>query len=140
LAGTAPRYVEGVMALTAGADVSGEIGGLAVANVGSAVTYLLGGALFGVALWRAQVLRRRASALLAIGALSTILIQVLSKSLDRIPRSSSVWRGRVLASRFGSRRWYAASRHGARSENRRARQRPRGSERCTTLFLGAVDP
>ena len=72
------------MALTAGADVTGQIGGLAVANVGSAVTYLVGGVLFGVALWRAQVLWRWDSALLAIGALSTILIQVLPKSLDRI--------------------------------------------------------
>jgi hypothetical protein len=85
LAGTEPRYVQDVMALTAGSDVIGPIGGLAVANVGSAVTYLLGGVLFGVALWRARVLWRWTSALLAIGALSTILIQVLPKSLDRIP-------------------------------------------------------
>jgi hypothetical protein len=84
LASTAPQYVQDVVALTAGADVAGDIGGLAVANVGSAVTYLVGGVLFGVALWRAQVLWRWASALLSLGALSTILIQVLPESLDRI--------------------------------------------------------
>jgi len=84
LASTDPDYVHDVVALTAGADVTGDIGGLAVANVGSAVTYLIGGVLFGVALWRAQVLWRWASALLALGALSTILIQILPKSLDRI--------------------------------------------------------
>lgn len=84
LASTAPHYVQDVVALTAGADVAGDIGGLAVANVGSAVTYLVGGVLFGVALWRAQVLWRWASALLSLGALSTILIQVLPESLDRI--------------------------------------------------------
>jgi hypothetical protein len=84
LASTDPDYVHDVVALTAGADVTGDIGGLAVANVGSAVTYLVGGVLFGVALWRAQVLWRWASALLALGALSTIFIQVLPKALDRI--------------------------------------------------------
>jgi hypothetical protein len=85
LAGSVPAYVQDVMTLTAGANVSGNIGGLAVANVGSAATYLLGGVLFGVALWRPHVLWRWASALLAIGALSTILIRVLPTSLDRIP-------------------------------------------------------
>lgn len=84
LADTDPRYVADVTALTATGEAASEVGGLAAANVGSAVTYLLGGVLFGVVLWRARVLWRWASALLAIGALSTILIQVLPKSLDRI--------------------------------------------------------
>jgi hypothetical protein len=45
LAGSVPAYVQDVMTLTAGANVSGDIGGLAVANVGSAATYLIGGVL-----------------------------------------------------------------------------------------------
>lgn len=84
LADTDPRYVADVMALTATGEAAGEVGGLAAANVGSAVTYLLGGVLFGVALWRARVLWRWAAALLVIGALSTTLIRVLPESLDRM--------------------------------------------------------
>jgi hypothetical protein len=84
LADAEPRYVADVLALTATGEATGEVGGLGVANVGSAVTYLLGGVLFGVALWRARVLWRWAAALLVIGALSTILIRVLPESLDRM--------------------------------------------------------
>jgi hypothetical protein len=84
LADTNPRYVVDVMALTATGEAAGEAGGLGAANVGSAVTYLLGGVLFGLALWRARVLWRWAAALLVIGALSTILIRVLPESLDRM--------------------------------------------------------
>jgi hypothetical protein len=84
VAETDPQFVEDVMALVAGADTEGEIGGLAVANVASGITYLVGGVLFGVALWRAGILWRWASGLLVIGALSTILIQVLPESLDRL--------------------------------------------------------
>ena len=53
LADTDPRYVADVTALTATGEAASEVGGLAAANVGSAVTYLLGGVLFGVVLWRA---------------------------------------------------------------------------------------
>lgn len=84
LADTNARYVEDVMALTATGEATDEVGGLGAANVGSAVTYLLGGVLFGVVLWRAGVLWRWAAALLVIGALSTILIRVLPESLDRM--------------------------------------------------------
>jgi hypothetical protein len=82
---TDPGFVEDVMALVAtGEDVAGDLGGLAVANVGSAATYLLGGVIFGVALWRGRVLWRWAALLLVIGALSTVLIRVLPESLDRL--------------------------------------------------------
>jgi hypothetical protein len=84
LADTDPSYVADVIELTATGQASGELGGLAAANVASGVTYILGGVLFGVALWRARVLWRWAAALLVIGALSTSLIQVLPESLDRL--------------------------------------------------------
>ena len=85
LAGDVPRYVQHVLTLTATGQATGDVGGLAVVNVFAFPTYLLGGVLFGIALWRARVLSRWASALLVIGALSTVLIRVLPKSLDRIP-------------------------------------------------------
>lgn len=84
LADTDPRYVADVIELTATGQADGELGGLAAGNVASGVTYILGGVLFGVALWRARVLWRWAAALLVIGALSTSLIQVLPESLDRM--------------------------------------------------------
>ena len=84
LADTDPSYVADVIELTATGQASGELGGLAAANVASGVTYILGGVLFGVALWRARVLWRWAAALLVIGALSTSLTQVLPESLDRL--------------------------------------------------------
>lgn len=84
LADTDPRYVADVIELTATGQADGELGGLAAGNVASGVTYILGGVLFGVALWRARVLWRWAAALLVIGALSTSLIQVLPESLDRL--------------------------------------------------------
>ena len=84
LAETNPRYVADVMALTANAEALGEVGAIRAPKDVSAVTYLLGGVLFGVALWRARLLWRWAAALLVIGALSTILIRVLPASLDRM--------------------------------------------------------
>jgi hypothetical protein len=79
-----PQYVKDVMAIVSGAEVTGDIGGVAVANVATAITYVVGGAIFGVALFRARVLWRWASALLVIGALSVVLIRVLPQSLDRM--------------------------------------------------------
>jgi hypothetical protein len=106
LAADVPRYVQHVMTLTATGQATGDIGGLAVANVLAFPTYLVGGVLFGMALWRARVLSRGASALLAIGALSTFLIQVLPDSLDRVPAipvgvawaalSISLWRSTLV--------------------------------------------
>ena len=84
LADTGPRYVADVATLTATGQAAGGLGGLAAGNVASGVTYVFGGVLFGVALWRARVLWRWAAALLVIGALSTNLIQVLPESLDRM--------------------------------------------------------
>lgn len=84
LVDAAPQYVRDVLAVVTGDDVIGDVGGLAIANVASAVGFLLGGLLFGVALFRARVLFRWASLLLAIGALATALVAVLPHSLDRL--------------------------------------------------------
>jgi hypothetical protein len=84
LADAAPQYVKDVLAIVTGDDVIGDVGGLAIANVASAVGFLLGGLLFGIALFRARVLFRWASLLLAIGAVGTLLVAVLPHSLDRL--------------------------------------------------------
>ena len=83
IASATPQYVNDVLQTVVGGEVVGEVGGIAIANGLAAVTYLLGGLLFGIALYRGRVLARWAAALLAIGALATVLVQVLPHSLDR---------------------------------------------------------
>ena len=62
LADEAPRFVNDSLALFSGGTVVGDLGLLKAANPISAVTYLLGGLLFGIALYRARILARWASA------------------------------------------------------------------------------
>jgi hypothetical protein len=84
LADTAPQYVNDFLATETGGAVTGDVGALTVANGVSAVAYLLGGVLFGIALFRARIVARWAALLLAIGTLATVLIPVLPHSIDRL--------------------------------------------------------
>ena len=79
----APRYVGDVLATLVGENVVGDVGALSIANGVAGVTYLLGGLLFGVALYRAGVVARWASLLLAIGAVVSLLAGVLPDSMFR---------------------------------------------------------
>ncbi|MDQ3531115.1 MAG: hypothetical protein M3456_01830 [Actinomycetota bacterium] len=83
LAATAPQYVNDVLATATGGEVTGEVGAITAANAVAAVTYLLGGLLFGIALFRARIVARWAALLLAGGTLATILVPFLPHSLDR---------------------------------------------------------
>ena len=58
-----------------------DVLGLALTIAGLA--YLVGGLLFGIALFRARVLSRWASALLAVAAVSTAALKVLPQSFNR---------------------------------------------------------
>jgi hypothetical protein len=84
LADQAPEYVDGFLATFTGGAVDGDVGSLQVAAVVSAVTYLLGGLLFGVAMFRARILARWAAMLLAVGSVATLMVPVLPHSLDRL--------------------------------------------------------
>ncbi|WP_327585145.1 hypothetical protein OHA25_57235 [Nonomuraea sp. NBC_00507] len=84
LADQAPQYVGDFLATFTGAAVTGAVGPLPVANLVSAVGYLLGGLLFGVALFRARILARWAALLLAVGAVATLLVPLLPHALDRL--------------------------------------------------------
>lgn len=84
LADPAPRYVDDFLATFTGGSIVGDVGPLAIAGVISAVGYLLGGLLFGVALVRARILARWAALLLAVGSVATLLVPVLPHSLDRL--------------------------------------------------------
>jgi hypothetical protein len=83
LAHAAPGYVNDVLAAGAGNAVRGDIGLMQPAFVLSSVGYLAGGVLFGLALFRARVLARWASGLLALGTLATLAIPVLPHAFER---------------------------------------------------------
>ena len=67
LADDAPRWVSDSLALFANEPIEGDLGPLKALNPIAAVMYLFGGLLFGIALYRARILARWASVLLAAG-------------------------------------------------------------------------
>jgi hypothetical protein len=83
IADVAPRYVNDFLATLVGDPVTGEVGGLGVANGVAGVTYLLGGFVFGIALYRARIVARWAALLLSIGAVASLLAGALPDSIFR---------------------------------------------------------
>ncbi|MDR6414970.1 hypothetical protein [Pseudarthrobacter sulfonivorans] len=84
LARSTPGYVNDVFATVLGDPVSGDIGAMLGLNLAAAVTFLGGGLLFGIALFRARVLARWAAALLAAGSVATLLLPLLPQVNDRL--------------------------------------------------------
>ncbi len=75
---TSPGYVDDILAVAVpGGHASGDIGLFGPLSALGGITYLAGGLLFGIALFRARVLARWAAALLAVGALATLAIPLL---------------------------------------------------------------
>jgi hypothetical protein len=83
IADSDPDYVNHVLAAATGRGASGDIGLLTNALDVSGITFLVGGLIFGVALYRARVLARWASALLAVGSVATVLLAVLPDAFYR---------------------------------------------------------
>jgi hypothetical protein len=83
IADTDPRYVSDVLATLVGDPVRGDVGGLTLANGVAGATYLLGGLVFGIVLYRAGVVARWAALLLAIGSGASLLAGVLPDSMFR---------------------------------------------------------
>lgn len=83
LAANVPDYVDDMLVAAAGGTATDEIGLMKGAFVASAIGYLAGGFIFGVAMFRANVLARWASALLAVGTLATIALPALPQSFER---------------------------------------------------------
>lgn len=78
LVGTSPAYVADVLAVAVpGGHAVGDIGLMVPFTQLTGIAYLAGGALFGVALFRARVLARWAAALLVVGAVATLAIPLL---------------------------------------------------------------
>ena len=84
IAQSSPEYVSGVIAVATNSSSTADLGLFVVLNGVVAVGYLLGGLLFGIALFRADVLARWASALLAVAAVATAAIPLLPMVNQRL--------------------------------------------------------
>ena len=84
IAGTAPSYVNDVVAVATGGKATGDIGLLEYAIRVQGLGYLIGGLTFGVALYRARVLSRWAAALLAVGGVVSIALSVMPDAFYRL--------------------------------------------------------
>jgi hypothetical protein len=78
-----PGYVNDVLRASAGMKTAGDIGAMQTLLNVMGVTYMAGGLLFGIALYRARVLSRWAAALLAAGAVGIAALKFLPTSFDR---------------------------------------------------------
>jgi len=72
IAHSSTAYVNDVIAFANNRPTTGDIGRMHTAILFTGITYVGGGFIFGVALFRANVLARWAAALLTLGALATI--------------------------------------------------------------------
>jgi len=98
-----PGYVQHVINAAMGHGQSGGIGLMHELFIVMGIGYSLGGLLFGIALFRAGVLARWASLLLAYGTISALALSVLPESFSRpfavptgvalIGLGVSLWRG-----------------------------------------------
>jgi len=83
IAETDPGYVNDVLAAATNGSAIGDIGLLQAALAVNGITFLGGGLIFGIALYRARVLARWASALLALASVLTASLAVLPDAFYR---------------------------------------------------------
>ena len=80
-----PGFVNDVMTADAGRGaIKGDIGALETVIQLQGFAFLLGGLLFGIALYRANVLARWASALLAVGGVVTVVLSLMPDAFYRL--------------------------------------------------------
>ena len=83
IAETDPGYVQAYLDAAVGGSPSRDIGGMSVLFGITGFGYALGGLLFGIALFRAGILARWASLLLAAGTTSALALSMLPESFNR---------------------------------------------------------
>ena len=83
LVNVAPGYVNDIVVAAAGGTPVGDIGSMATVLAVAGIGYMVGGLIFGIALFRARILSRWASALLAVGTIATVSLAVLPESFNR---------------------------------------------------------
>ena len=84
IAGSNPGYVGDVIAVSTGGTATGDIGILGTVWRVQDVAYLAGGLVFGIALFRARVLARWATALLAVGGAVSVVVSLLPDAFYRL--------------------------------------------------------
>jgi hypothetical protein len=83
LTNKAPGFVNDVVLAAAGGTPTGDIGHLQILFNLTGACYILGGLIFGIALFRARVLVRWAAVLLSVATVATAALAVLPKSFER---------------------------------------------------------
>ncbi len=84
IAHSAPDYVSDVLAAANGGHPAGDIGLMQPFSLAAGFTFIGGGLLFGIALFRADILARWAAVVLAAGSLATIAIPLLPQVNQRL--------------------------------------------------------
>ncbi|WP_315095590.1 hypothetical protein [uncultured Cellulomonas sp.] len=84
IAHSTPGYVNDILAIATGGSAVGDVGSFMTLNLLGAFGYVVGGLLFGIALYRADVLARWASALLAVSTVATLAIPLLPDVNQRL--------------------------------------------------------
>jgi hypothetical protein len=84
IAHSSPGYVSDVIAAATGGQVIGDIGLMQPLSAAAGFTFIGGGLLFGIALFRANILARWAAVVLAAGSVATIAIPLLPQVNQRL--------------------------------------------------------
>ena len=109
LVDTQPGFVNDVVVASGGGTPIGDIGALQTLFNLTGAAYLVGGLIFGIALFRTGVLARWAAVLLAVSTVGTAALAVLPESFDRpfavpegialIALGVSLWRTQIQTAR-----------------------------------------
>jgi hypothetical protein len=83
LVNLAPGYVNDILVAAAGGTAVGDIGAMKTVLAVTGAGYMVGGLIFGIALFRAGILARWAAALLAVGTIATASLAVLPEAFNR---------------------------------------------------------
>lgn len=83
LSDTQPDFVDDVVSAAVGGATTGDIGAVQTLLSLAGAGYIVGGLVFGIALFRSGVLARWAAALLSVGTTGTAALAVLPESFNR---------------------------------------------------------
>lgn len=96
----ASKFIEGIQGLVTGVASEVDLGVIPIIYTIAGLSYLLGGFILGLSLFRANIVPRTAGLLLAIGALITLLGAIIPHPLDRVMAIpvglALVWIGRSM--------------------------------------------
>ena len=84
IAGSSPRYVSDVLAAATMGHPVADIGLMQTLSTAGGFTFIGGGLLFGIAIFRANILARWAAVVLAAGSVATIAIPLLPQLNQRL--------------------------------------------------------